>query len=588
EAAETAAKAAADAAARRDAAAAAEGEARARVENLSAALASLEGECASLKERLSALDAEYRALAEVERAQTAAQGKARAWALGATSPLAGAASELQAALTVEEGCERAVERTLGAALSALVARGADAAGIRRALTDQALHGDLNLILGEAGQPVADARAFTAEGACALADKVACPVSLRPAVDALLGDAVLTDSIETALYLRKSCDAPYRFVTRGGDILAPSGLVTFAGEEDAMGALARRRRVAECSRERDAAKHDQAVAEDRRKVAESVLADARAGALDAARALATLEGGAAASEAQAATARGKVASAEAELDSLVEFCANLTTKHDKAKPLIESLTAQIADLEQSIAGSADRAREADAALRRARQEAGAANERVNTATVELATAKSALTLAIQRENDRKRDAEGSVARRNAAMLLMGRKAIAAGRLAPTRTLVDGLIASLDARMLTQVPADDRDSGLAARTQQARAEARQLRAAYDETFAALSDARVERAQLELNVQSAVDVITKECGTSVEAALRTPEIEDRPAMEAEAARLKKRIAGLGTVSPEAAQEYLEVKRRFDFLDGQLKDLEQARAALKRIDAVIDGRMR
>ena len=582
--AETAAE---EAASVRDAAATAECDARTRVEHLEATLAALEGECATLKERLSALDAEARALAEVERAQTAAQGKARAWALGSDSPLGGAVTELKAALTVEDGCERAVERALGQALSALVARSADPTAIRNALTGRGLHGDLNLLI-DAAASVADAHALEAEGSCALADKVQCPASLRPAVDALLGDVVLAEDLETALDLRKSCNAPYRFVTRVGDVIAPSGLVTFAGEEDTMGALARQRRAAECSREREAAKREAAAAEDRRRVAESALSGARAEALEAARNLATLEGSAAAAGAQANAARGKVASAEAELDSLVEFCATLASKHDKAKPVIDQLTADIAALEESIAGFAERTREADACLQQARRDAGAANERANAASVAVATAKSALTLAIQRESDRKRDADAAAARRTNALRVMGRKAIAADRLAPTRSLVTALVASLDARLATQNPEAEQDTGLAARTTQAHALARELRAAYDETFAALSDARVEKAQLELNVQSAVDVITKECGVSVEAALRTPGLEDRLAMEAEAARLKKRITGLGTVSPEAAQEYLEVKSRFDFLDGQLADLEQARAALKKIDAVIDGRMR
>ena len=55
-----------------------------------------------------------------------------------------------------------------------------------------------------------------------------------------------------------------------------------------------------------------------------------------------------------------------------------------------------------------------------------------------------------------------------------------------------------------------------------------------------------------------------------------------------LERRIKNLGAINPDAAEEYEEVKKRYDFLAGQLQDMKSARAALSRIVSVIDERMR
>ena len=48
------------------------------------------------------------------------------------------------------------------------------------------------------------------------------------------------------------------------------------------------------------------------------------------------------------------------------------------------------------------------------------------------------------------------------------------------------------------------------------------------------------------------------------------------------------MGTINPDAAQEYEQLKVRYDYLSSQLADLRNARAALRKIDAVIDQRMK
>jgi chromosome segregation protein len=60
-----------------------------------------------------------------------------------------------------------------------------------------------------------------------------------------------------------------------------------------------------------------------------------------------------------------------------------------------------------------------------------------------------------------------------------------------------------------------------------------------------------------------------------IRTPVTELRESLAA----LKQKLKDLGSVNLMAPEEYAEVKERYDFLSGQLEDLEKARSDLKRI---------
>lgn len=118
-------------------------------------------------------------------------------------------------------------------------------------------------------------------------------------------------------------------------------------------------------------------------------------------------------------------------------------------------------------------------------------------------------------------------------------------------------------------------------------RELRIALDQQSSAASEIRVEKGRLEIKVDGAIQVIITECNTPLETALALPKIEDRASCEQEAERLKRRIKNLGTVNPDAAREYEQVNERYNYLLSQLQDMNNARSALARIVALIDERM-
>lgn len=77
-------------------------------------------------------------------------------------------------------------------------------------------------------------------------------------------------------------------------------------------------------------------------------------------------------------------------------------------------------------------------------------------------------------------------------------------------------------------------------------RELRIALDQQNAACSEIRIEKGQLEIKVEAAVQAIITECHTPLETALELPELENRAESEREAETLKRRIKNLGTVNP------------------------------------------
>ena len=130
------------------------------------------------------------------------------------------------------------------------------------------------------------------------------------------------------------------------------------------------------------------------------------------------------------------------------------------------------------------------------------------------------------------------------------------------------------------AQDSTSGLHAAANEARAAARQAQAAFDAANERMSAARVDKGRLEVQVEAAVNVIVHDCKTPLETALALPELEDRAEAEGTAFKLRRRIANMGTINPDAADEYEELKRRYDYLAGQLADLDGARRTLAKIN--------
>ena len=94
--------------------------------------------------------------------------------------------------------------------------------------------------------------------------------------------------------------------------------------------------------------------------------------------------------------------------------------------------------------------------------------------------------------------------------------------------------------------------------------------------------------MQVEAAVNAVVVDLETPLDHVENLPQLENRAEVEDEVLRLERRIKSMGTINPDAAAEYAELKERYDYLAGQLADVESARRSLARIVRVIDARMK
>lgn len=121
-----------------------------------------------------------------------------------------------------------------------------------------------------------------------------------------------------------------------------------------------------------------------------------------------------------------------------------------------------------------------------------------------------------------------------------------------------------------------------------EANEARKDYEIENKKLSDIQVELGRLEVQVQNAVDAIDRIDGISVDKALEMPDIEDREEKIDKQFKIRRRIANMGIINPDAKKEYEVLKERFDFLNDQVQDLNSAKLSLSKIDKIIEDRMK
>ena len=256
-------------------------------------------------------------------------------------------------------------------------------------------------------------------------------------------------------------------------------------------------------------------------------------------------------------------------------------------------ARILDAERAAAERrAARTEELNEQVVPLRKAAAQLRDSLSEAKLSAATLRERDTYTSRIVSARTRDVESVDAAEADQRLQLARKIVARQRIAPLLALIDELSAS--ARRRTRAleeqaqAAQDSSSGLHTQVNAAREAAKAAHEAYDGVNAQLSAARVEKGRLEVQVDAAVNTIVQDMGVPLDHALELDPLEDRGQAEDAAFKLKRRMANMGAINPDAAAEYDEVRARYDYLAAQLADLDGARRSLAKIVRVIDARMK
>ncbi len=546
-----------------------------------------------------ALDAEIKGLEEIERKTQAAAGAARVWlARNADSLIAGGAMPLARELHVSGGFEPIVETLLGDDASALVVRDETEAGIvESALSSTHAKGSASLVMREGSRlALADAARKAAHncGGVALIDKVTVRQGLAASLEALLGDVVICESAASALAAHRECLEPLRFATKGGFLVLPNGKVMLGlvVVEDGEGALARARRLVEAQESLEAVRSAHEAALQAHEEAHARFNASQERSLAAQQALASVRGRLSAAhvaEREAARRLGQLSDERADMQRRQDEAAKIISE---ARPEADDLARRLEAAESEHAAAKRALAEAQDAVSPAREEEGRLSRALSDAKLRVATLVERRQFAEKSLQSAEREAASVEKDLLNARVQLNVKRGVSQRAEPLESVIDALSRSARSRMVgidaAVAAAREASAGTHAASDSARLAVKSAHEAFDAANERLSSARVEKGRLEMQVEAGVKTIVEDCKTPLEIAQTLPALEDRPAIEQEAFRLKRRIANMGTINPDAAEEFEQVKTRYDYLASQLADLDSARAALTKINRVIDERMK
>ena len=543
------------------------------------------------RKELSQATAERAALEELERA-TEASNALLAHALSAKESVAPASALLSHVVSAPEGIDMLVEALLGNDLQAvLVASEQQAVSLLRESLSSDEVGTVSAVFSSAASGEAQAAPGTR-----LLDRITVAPGFEAQAEALLGDVVLTESLDESLHLAHECKArKVRLASLDGCVVDVCGKVSLFRISEAdrkNGALARRRALgtakeaeARCEQRYESAKEEDAAVEAR-------LRQAQTESLKLSEELASAKGRSESARRDAVSAAQSVTELEQENDRLLKEQEENRAFLEKAQPDSDQLEVELAQVQAQLQLSKESVADIEQKISPLKRDIVSLSEKVSDARLEAA-----------RLSERKAYAQRMVATREQEIVSSSREdASSSRRIAVARGAADrafGLLsilrslsdaASLLSARLERESANELESSRAlhCKIAQATKASREARDRLEAHSSRVADVRIEKGRLEVQVESGINVIVQDCATPLETALELEPLSDRPQAEEQASSLERRIKNMGAVSPDAAEEFEQVSSRYTYLSSQLADMHQARKSLARIVEVIDERMR
>lgn len=545
---------------------------------------------AEVRERLTAARAEVRALEEIDRAFEAAS-PALAWALSRERDLPGLIGPLAERIRIPDEYEQLLEHLLGTDLFAVLVKDVEAA--RQIAQAAAAHGEGGLALVPLSGTQVTPRTPAAIGT-PLVSLVECDAELESAVRSLIGDVVVVDSLPAAVAAMQQDTTGARFATPEGAIVWPGGKVTVGRviSTDGAGVLTRKRRITELEDEVHALDITVGEAEASASSAEEALSAAQQDALELGQSIAQLAGEAESVREEVGRHEHALTTQDAEMVTIDRSIAEVESRVSKEAPGIEDLNQRILGSETELVDLEEQAVIArDVRETRFRDETSIA-ERLSACQVDIATVSErgahvkTQMAAITAELEELRHTAAQSKQTEAALELLRE------RIEPIHDLYAALLERAEhwAVMLRDRAHFEQADSESLRTtiHESQDNVRGLQAELDRLNERVSEIRVEKGQLEVQVNAAVARIVQEYEVPLERALECEPLEERRATEDRAHSLRKRLDNLGPVNPVAMQEFDALQTRRDFMRSQIEDLVASRQALGKVLAAIDRKIR
>lgn len=430
----------------------------------------------------------------------------------------------------------------------------------------------------------------------LIDELEIDPKYRALLETFLGDVYVVDTLADALEAqRQDTKASHRFISLDGAIVYPQGKIGVSrkSEEDQKNSALSRRRALDQARqtERDLQEtYERIQAEN--KTLEEELRKAQTESLKLTEALASSKGRCESAERDAMQSAQSVAEFKKELTELLREQQANEAFLAKAQPDSDELEKELAEVLAKLELNKEEVSQVEKSLSPLRRTIVSLSEKLSDARLESARLSERLAYALRMEQTRSQEISSSTKEDERAYrriaIVRGASQRADALLATLASLSDA--ASLVSLRLEQESQTEQNASRELHDNIAKATqtSREVRERFDGCSAKLAEVRIEKGRLEIQVDAGIKAIVEDCDTSLEQALSLEALQDRSAVEEHCASLERRIKNMGTINPDAAQEYEEVNKRFQYLSAQLEDMRLARRSLARIVSVIDERMR
>lgn len=400
-------------------------------------------------------------------------------------------------------------------------------------------------------------------------------------DSLLGRVAVAEDLDSAAAIARKTGYRLRVVSLDGQVVNAGGSLTGGSKGRSSGLLSRAAEIQQV-REKAAALQKQAEAAQQEFHLRQEEFSASEAELNAAR------GELASAQEERIRMQSQSAQVSRELEQLSENAANLQREQADSAGRLADLSQQeqtirqaIAQLEEQVA----RAQEKSQELSGSREEQMARCDGISRTIQEIRMGefsaqkdKDALEAAVAGLESRKQDAAGTIRRLGEEISLLRERIT---QLESQKG--DALKRSQD---LKEQARSKRESLQALGQQRAalEQEAQKLREREREAVSQRENVGQELSRLQErsgNLQKEYDQILTKLWEEYELTRReaeemTKRIDDLPAAQRRLADLKNRIKALGAVNVGAVVEYKEVAQRYEFLKGQIEDVEKSKTEL------------
>ena len=426
---------------------------------------------------------------------------------------------------------------------------------------------------------------------ALAERVCGRPGYEGVVGPLLGGVRVVGTLEEACRASVA-DPAHGYATPDGSIVRGGRALVGRASDAAVGVLERRRQLRELEGElpglREAVSATRAAVDE----AEKAIAVARAAHDDHARAAARLSGEVSSLSSEAARVRQSAEKARAELARVREQRSQAQGRSLDAEAAVASQSDALAAAELEATDLEGRIKGLQEAFDATKREDRAAHDEANQCQLELARVQErARSLSARRERLEKESA-GLEKGLGSTRASVRRHEAMQARVAPLRSRYEALVDAAQERadLLDgkATAAESASAALRRSIELKRTDVADATVAHSRAMAGVSEVKVEKGRLDVQVDAAVKAIVSQKGVVLEEALELPAPEDRTACERELQKLEGELAALGPVNQVAFEEFEALKRRSEYIGEQVADLQHARADLTKILQVIDRKMR